>query len=71
MQYEINQTINYKWWRDDKGDIDPDDEGLLKGHADQKIAEDRACGMTSGQLLTEVNGTEYQGWWESTESEVI
>lgn len=71
MQFEVNQTINYKWWRDDKGDIDPDHEGLLKGHADGKIAEDMAAGMTSGQLLIGIAGQNYQGWWESTESEVI
>lgn len=60
--------LNYEWWNQDDKEIDVDTDHYddLQEHSNEHIPAQIAEGYTSGQLLLEVDGTNYQGWWEIT-----
>lgn len=62
-QLERKVTTTYRWWRDE-GEINPAHVEALEESAMEQIGEKAKEGYSSGQLLTEIDGVEYTGWWE-------
>ena len=62
-QLEAEITITYKWWNDD-GDVPSSVAEELNERATNHIHEVavNSC-ICSGELLTEINGVDYRGWW--------
>lgn len=71
-QLERSIQITYRWWRNGKLKIKPEHVPALEERADERIAEMRAQGYTSGELSDNIHmtdkdpedGVEYSGWWE-------
>ena len=61
-------TILYCWWAPDQVDdgITTDIQERLEESAEERIHSQMAEGMTSGQLLEDVESIHYEGWWEVT-----
>ena len=54
----------FRWWNDDETEINSAHIERLDQHAEERIAEMRKEGYTSGELCEEIDGVEYRGWWE-------
>lgn len=73
-QVARKQVINYRWWRADGKEIKKEHIGALEESAEERIAEMRTKGFTSGDLHDNVHmtdddpedGIEYTGWWDIT-----
>jgi hypothetical protein len=63
-QFEKTVAITFRWWRENKKDIDPKNTQFLTEEAKENIEWMRKGGFTSGELFAENNGVEYTGWWE-------
>ena len=65
-QLEIKRNIVYRWWRGDKNDILPEHQAALETAAEERIAEMKTQGFTSGELNVVLGDeeVEYTGWWE-------
>lgn len=63
----IDGTISYTWQREGEHShvqIRSLHAEILADHAEARIAEQVAQGMREGELLMEIEGTHYRGWWK-------
>jgi hypothetical protein len=63
-QIERRKTITYRWWCDGRKKIKPEYIPTLEETADERIAVMMVQGFTSGELIANIGGKEYTGWWE-------
>lgn len=66
MEMTRKIEIKFNWWNDSikEKQADFDVQNQLEGEAEERIHQMRAEGYTSGELNSEINGVEYQGWFE-------
>ena len=61
-------TVSYRWWRDGGKNILPSHVEELKENAEERIADSRKEGYTSGNLSAEIEYRgkyiTYIGWWD-------
>lgn len=64
MEMSRKIEIKFNWWNDDNEEVDFDIKNKLEEEAEERIHKMRSDGYTSGELHSEINGKEYQGWFE-------
>ena len=67
-QIERRITQTYRWWTEHKNAgmlLEKYDEELSSS-AVERMSEMTAQGYTSGELIAEINGISFSGWWEIT-----
>ena len=70
---QLESTLTYRWWRDDKQDIPEEHIEELDAHAKDRITEQWAMGNYAGELCETLclddsaEEIEYTGWWELNE----
>lgn len=70
----VGQTIDYRWWKENRGTIDPFHEEILKKMAIDHIKSMTDKGYTCGDLSANLSKAdsnetiEYKGWWEVKEA---
>ncbi len=63
--YTTLPGAHYRWWRETKGEpTKPAHETRLAEQAAKYIREMMAAGFVCGQLLEEIEGLAYRGYWE-------
>lgn len=63
----MTTTITFQWWRaDTHKEIPEKHREQLKDSARKRIDEIVDKGFSGGQLLDEIEGIEYRGWWDLT-----
>jgi len=61
----MESDLNIKWWRNDDDNIDNEEHvEILKIEAIEKASEMIKEGCSSGELISNISGIEYSGWWE-------
>lgn len=64
MEMTRKIEIKFKWWNNDIEKVDFEVQEKLEGKAEERIYQMKAEGYTGGELHSEINGVEYQGWFE-------
>lgn len=62
----MRNTITYNWWNNElpKGSIPEGDQIILEQSAMTRISEMMKETYISGELLEEIDGVSYRGYWE-------
>ena len=58
--------ITFRWWNEEMKEIPAIYQTSLEEHAEEKIAEMRIEGYTSGELCANVLHKDFKGYWEVT-----
>lgn len=62
---EVKNTATFRWWAEDENmEINLEHIEELDGEADVRITHERLRGMIDGELLHEIDGMSYRGYWK-------
>lgn len=66
MEFSRQILIKFNWWNNNLPNKPINDYDLierLESEAEDRIRQMRNEGYTSGELFCEVDGIQYNGWW--------
>lgn len=64
MEISRKIEIKFNWWNKDIKEEDFNVLNQLETEAEERIFQMKSEGFTSGELHSEINGINYQGWFE-------